>query len=362
MQAIQDVQLDTAACHAVIFSPDLSPQLLLSLDRASKVALRCVNRAMRSQVDASIKVVASPVSGFSADVLSAALVRWSGMHDLTLLAVSDDADLEPLATASLAGLTSLTVRQQAPQPYAGADLAFLDMPTLGSSVAATLRVIDISDCWHLTSIGFVRSCVQLRCLWMPGCFSVTDLSPLAACSETLEELWMAVNGQVVSLEPLKACNKLRKLDLRECDFDAALYDQVKDLQLACTQTSVELEGLVHDLQLNMLDVVQASAARTLACMTNEGLAAQTVIASAGAIPALVKLLQHESSAGVQMAAAGALECLAANHAQNQAAITAAGAIPALTRLQGPEFPINVQMSAADTLRNLPEYSNNGRSE
>ncbi|KAG1662177.1 hypothetical protein FOA52_006397 [Chlamydomonas sp. UWO 241] len=77
------------AYHAVLFSPDLwALELFPWLDRASKVALRCVNKAMRSQVDASIEVVASPVSGFTPDALSAALVRWSGMHDLTLFAVS----------------------------------------------------------------------------------------------------------------------------------------------------------------------------------------------------------------------------------------------------------------------------------
>ncbi|KAG1655907.1 hypothetical protein FOA52_009849 [Chlamydomonas sp. UWO 241] len=65
----------SAICHDVLFSPDLWPVLFPSLDRASKVALRCANRAMRAQVDPSIKVVASPVSGFSPDALSAALVR-----------------------------------------------------------------------------------------------------------------------------------------------------------------------------------------------------------------------------------------------------------------------------------------------
>jgi hypothetical protein len=88
-----------------------------SLGRASKVALRCVSVAMRSLVDASVEVVASPGLGFSAAELTAALVRWPGVRDLTLLAVSDAgvmsgaAQLQPLATASLAGLTSLTVRQ-----------------------------------------------------------------------------------------------------------------------------------------------------------------------------------------------------------------------------------------------------------
>jgi hypothetical protein len=103
--------------HAVLLSPDLFGELFPWLDRTSKAALRCVSRAMRSQVDGSIKVVASPASGFSPDSLTAALVRWPAVRDLTLLAVTGaaswhaQASLQPLATASLAGLTSLTVRQ-----------------------------------------------------------------------------------------------------------------------------------------------------------------------------------------------------------------------------------------------------------
>jgi hypothetical protein len=100
----------SALYHAVLFSPDLSLELWPSLDRTSKVALRCVSRAMRSQVDASIEVVASPSSGFTAAELTAVLLRWPSVRDLTLLAVSG-AELAPLATASVAGLTSLTVRQ-----------------------------------------------------------------------------------------------------------------------------------------------------------------------------------------------------------------------------------------------------------
>jgi hypothetical protein len=112
-----------------------------------------------------------------------------------------------------------------------------------------LRVLDLSGCVDLRSIAVVRSCVQLRCLWVPGCVSVADLTPLGACSETLEELWMAGDAQVRSLAPLKACPRLRKLDLRGCL--PALIAQVRDLQLSCTRLaappSVELEGLVHDL-------------------------------------------------------------------------------------------------------------------
>ncbi|KAG1662175.1 hypothetical protein FOA52_006395 [Chlamydomonas sp. UWO 241] len=291
-----------AVYHAVLFSPYLAPKLLSSLDRARKVALRCVNKAMRSQVDASIKVVASPASGCSPDVLIAALVRWSGMRDLTLLAVRGADDLAPLATASLPGLTSLTVRERPAPQDPGADVTpALDMPAFSSSVAATLQVIDVGDCTQLSSINFIRRCVQLRSLWMPGCIGVSDLSPLAACSEMLEELWMSGADSVVSLAALKFCIRLRKLDLRDCNFDFS---------------------------------------------------DQATITAAGAIPGLAQLLGPDSPADVQAQAALALGCLAADHAQNQATITAAGAIPALTRLRGAEF-LFVRAAATEALRNLP---------
>jgi hypothetical protein len=141
----------------------------------------------------------------------------------------------------------------------------LDPLTLSSAVAAKLRVLDVSGCFYLRSIDVVRSCVQLRCLWMPRCFNVQDLSPLAACSETLEELWMADSRSVKSLAPLKACTRLRKLGLRSCD--SVLHDQVQDLRLACTQladpASVKIEGLVHDLQPNMSPGMYWSATRAL---------------------------------------------------------------------------------------------------
>jgi hypothetical protein len=66
---------------------------------------------MRSQVDGAVEVhvVTSPSSG--AYDLAAALLRWPAMRELTLLNVSVATDLAPLSTASLAGLTSLTVRE-----------------------------------------------------------------------------------------------------------------------------------------------------------------------------------------------------------------------------------------------------------
>jgi hypothetical protein len=207
--------------------------------------------------------------------------------------------------------------------------------TLSSAVAAKLRVLDISGCWHLHSIDVVRSCAQLRRLWMPCCFNVTDLSPLAACSETLEELWMAGSTSVMSLAPLKACTRLRKLDLRGC-FE--LHDQVQDLRLACTQladpASLKIEGLVHDLQPSNPPYMQEGAATALITLSQEGgLEAKAAIAAAGALPALVQLLASDSKE-VREAAAWTLSFLARGHAQ-QAAISFAGAIPGIVQLLRP---------------------------
>jgi hypothetical protein len=179
-------------------------------------------------------------------------------------------------------------------------------------VAATLRVIDISSCHRLRSIDFVRSCVQLRRLWMPSVIRVSDLSPLGSCSETLEELWMARSRYVVSLAPLAACTRLRRLDLRGCP--SALLNQVEGLQVACTQLadpqSVKFEGMVHDLLPN-------------------------------------------TPPGIQGYAAGGLRDLAYGNADNTAAITAAGAIPALEWLQESSPSADVRQAAARALDNLP---------
>ncbi|KAG1670670.1 hypothetical protein FOA52_010945 [Chlamydomonas sp. UWO 241] len=349
-----DQAADAFAAHAVLFFADLFMSLWPWLDRASKQALRCVNGAMRSQVDASIKVVTSPSSRFSAAQLIHALSNWPGVRDLTLLGVSGDSDLQPLATVSLAGLTSLTVRQAGLWEDGGT------LPrwgiTLSSNMGATLRLIDVSCCRDLGSIDVVHSCAELRCLWMPFCFSVSDFSPLAACSETLEELWMA-STDVVSLSLLKTCTKLRKLDLRDCGPDE-LYDQAEDLQLTCTQlaapSSVEVEGLVHELQPNMPPAVQEHAAYALAVIIDDedveaSLEAQDANVVPGAIPALVQMLGPDWSADVQAAAAFALGTLADGHAQNQSAISDAGAIPLLVQLLGPDCSARVQEAAANAL-------------
>jgi vacuolar protein 8 len=115
-----------------------------------------------------------------------------------------------------------------------------------------------------------------------------------------------------------------------------LYDQVQDLRLACTQladpASVELEGLVHDLQPGIPPGMQDNAATALYNMSHAGgHEAKDAIAAAGAIPALVHLLASDSSA-VREYAAWALGDLAHGHAQSQAAIAAAGAIPGLVQL------------------------------
>jgi hypothetical protein len=111
---------DQAACHDVLFSLDLwTQQLWPRLDSASKVAMRRVCIAMRAQVDERVEVVASPL-GFSAGDLKRALLRWPSTRDLTLLNVSSAYVLLPLSTASLARLTSLTVRQVTCMAHGGA--------------------------------------------------------------------------------------------------------------------------------------------------------------------------------------------------------------------------------------------------
>jgi hypothetical protein len=124
VQLAADDAAATASYHAVLLSPiDLFPEVFQFLDRGSKVALRGVSRALRSQVDGTIEVLTSPV-GFS-DSLDAALERWHRVRDLTLvlaglksLAVDSASDLAPLATTtSLAGLKSLSVRQEGGGTY-----------------------------------------------------------------------------------------------------------------------------------------------------------------------------------------------------------------------------------------------------
>ncbi|KAG1658042.1 hypothetical protein FOA52_014354 [Chlamydomonas sp. UWO 241] len=307
---------------------------------------------MRSQVDAAVEVVASPGSGASANDLQSALLRWPHVVDLTLLNVGSTSDLAPLSTATLAGLASLTVRQARP-PAGVQPLAAWSLSAFSSKLGATLRVLDLSGCDSLSSIDGVHSCVQLRCLHMPGCVSVSDLSPLAACSQTLQELWMASDALVQTLVPLASCLKLRKLDLQGCR--PVLNTRVAGLQLTCTQlaapSTVELQGLVHELQLNLAPDMKVRAAVELRRRNREGgLEAQTAIAAAGAIPALAQLLGTGYPAQVQEAAVGALNDLARNHAENQAVI--AGAAPALVQLLGPESSAGVKQAAADVLLSL----------
>jgi hypothetical protein len=100
-----------ADAHAVLLSPDLFTILWPSLDGESKRALRSVTATLRSQVDALIEVVATPMLGCAATELAAALGRWPRTKDLTLHAVASTSALAPLATASLAGLKRLAIRQ-----------------------------------------------------------------------------------------------------------------------------------------------------------------------------------------------------------------------------------------------------------
>jgi hypothetical protein len=179
-----------------------------------------------------------------------------------------------------------------------------DFPALGSGLAATLQVVDVCGCSNLTSLGALRSCVQLRCLRMPSWVSVlADLAPLGACSQ-LEELWMARNFQVTSLAPLKACPRLRKLDIRSCRH--TLQDQVEDLRLSCKHLAdpktVEIEGLVLDLQPDMPPGAQAAAAGALSDLASTNKQTKTAIANTGAIPLLVQLRALHHPAHVREAA------------------------------------------------------------
>jgi hypothetical protein len=107
-----DAALESASAHAVLLSQDLWHQHLWRwLDADAKAALRVVSKGMRSQVDAAVEVVASPSTGAYENQLRSALLRWPAVRELTLLNVRDATALAPLSTASLAGLTSLTVRQ-----------------------------------------------------------------------------------------------------------------------------------------------------------------------------------------------------------------------------------------------------------
>ncbi|KAG1676476.1 hypothetical protein FOA52_002296 [Chlamydomonas sp. UWO 241] len=112
LAGLEAAEAANASADAVFFSPDLwLQQLWPLLDRDSKAALPVGSVAMRGLVDGSIELFASPACGFSPDALSTALLLWPRVRDLTLLAVSDPADLAPLATAALARLTNLTVRE-----------------------------------------------------------------------------------------------------------------------------------------------------------------------------------------------------------------------------------------------------------
>jgi HEAT repeat protein len=229
------------------------------------------------------------------------------------------------------------------------------VPPFSSGVSATLEVIDVSGCLYLRSIDFVRSCVKLRGLRMAAA-GVEDLSPVAACSETLEELWMARTDTVKSLVPLKACIGLRKLDVRDCA--PSLRNQVADLQ-ACTcladptSVCVIIEGLVHELQPNMppqLQMESGDALRRLARHNSDNKAAMT---AAGAMPPLVLLLASDSE-DVRLAAARTLRNVVSqtSHVGTKLAIAAAGGIQSFVRLLGPGSSEDVQMQAAASLVGL----------
>ncbi|KAG1676976.1 hypothetical protein FOA52_014853 [Chlamydomonas sp. UWO 241] len=249
---------------------------------------------MRALVDGCIKVVASPAS-FTAAGLATALLNWPAVRDLTLLGVGDASVLAPLSTVSLA-----------------------------------------------------RASPCARCLWMPDCVKVSDLSPLGASSKKLEELWMAGSVQVGSLVPLKACPEFRKLDLRSCV--PALHNQLHDLGLTCTQladpSSVVVPGLVHALQPSIRPDSQARAADELMRIALEGGPdAHAAIAAAGAIPALVQLLGSDTLAVIS-AAACVLCLLAATGDQNRASIVQASALPGIHITQPSNTPVDRLIAGA----------------
>ncbi|KAG1676912.1 hypothetical protein FOA52_014788 [Chlamydomonas sp. UWO 241] len=259
------------------------------LDPRSRAELGSISHALRAQVYDCFEAITSPQSGFTAHELKSILSKSHDIRGLTLLNVGVDS---VALTAILQHLTSLTIRQtQAPHAGVWGGLEF-SVP-----LAARLQMIDLSGCVSLSSIDALRSCVKLRCLRMPGCDSVSDLSPLSACSGTLEELnisccsglssigalrsclglehlqaaWLGVTDlsplgacskleelflsssyYVTSLAPRKACLRLCKLNLRLFNCPSVLRSEVADLQQSCTQlahpSSYELEGLVHELR------------------------------------------------------------------------------------------------------------------
>ncbi|KAG1674399.1 hypothetical protein FOA52_012926 [Chlamydomonas sp. UWO 241] len=343
--------VDFSCCRGLTsINADLWVHIWPSLDAPAKAALRCVCSAMRRQVDGSVEIASSPSSGCTDADLTAALRRWPRVFALTLLGVSSAAvSLQPLATATLTRLKKLTVRE------APGGQAAWPMPVFSSTVGATLQVVDFSCCLGLTSIDAVRSCAQLAVLWIPGCLRVSDLSPLAACGETLEELWMADNEQISSLVPLKACTRLAKLDIRGHFYE---HDEVEDLRQACPRladpSTVEVEGLVHELQPGIPPQRQEFVVNELDEIINRGgIDYLHNIAAAGAIPRLVQLLGPHSTATVQRAAASALCSLAYGHTENQSAI--AGAIPRLVQLLGCGSAENVQVASAQALANLAAW-------
>ncbi|KAG1668666.1 hypothetical protein FOA52_001274 [Chlamydomonas sp. UWO 241] len=334
-----------SACYLVFSGNHLLGLLWPFLNTSGKAALRGVCKAIRGQVDGLMKVVASPSGGFSAGELTAAMNRWSAVTELTLFGVNTTQSVQPLATATLARLEILTVRQ------ALLDVQPWGMSAFGDSLA-TLQMVNVSCCASLTAIDAMASCVQLRVMRMHGCESLLDLSPLAACRQ-LEELWMAGNEGVGSVAPLQACTRLIKLDVRGCS--SVLRDQVEVLREAWPQladpSSVELEGLVHELQPRIPAHRQAAAMNWLIRRYRLGVVDDwTAVAAAGVIPPLVQLLR-DVSAHVRHAAACALSFVASGQAENQAAIAAAGAIPHLVQLlcSGPEA---VKVQATGALTNL----------
>ncbi|KAG1674715.1 hypothetical protein FOA52_013550 [Chlamydomonas sp. UWO 241] len=102
---------------------------------------------------------------------------------------------------------------------------------------------------------------------------------------------------------------------------------------------------------NAADVHTSAVVALMNLASGCGIAA--IIAAAGAIPPLVRLLTPSPSGYMQGAAAGALVNLAAEEAENAVAIADAGAIPLLVQLLRHGSSADVQVAAAG-LDNLAE--------
>ncbi|KAG1669967.1 hypothetical protein FOA52_016228 [Chlamydomonas sp. UWO 241] len=110
---------------------------------------------MRNQVDGAVQVVVGPRLGANANQLRSVLLRWPGVRDLTLLDVGSASSLAPLSTASLAGLTTLTVRELL-GPGSSADVK-----VAAALALASLSVSHAQNQAAIATAGAIPALVQL---------------------------------------------------------------------------------------------------------------------------------------------------------------------------------------------------------